>query len=157
MSGTSMAAPIVTGVAGLVWSVNPQLTGAQVKAIVCASENTCYEVPPAPDPYWTQVRLRTLGMVNAKLAVEAAVKTLYDTGEINGTAAGADGYPLPCEIEALTGGRLFVFSADASGAFRFILPAGTAQLTLRYPDGSAANRTVEVAAGSVNALGTVSA
>lgn len=156
-SGTSMAAPIVTAVAGLVWSVNPQLSGSQVKAIVCARDNTCYEVAASPNQYWTNVRFNTLGMVNAKLAVEAAVKTLYATGEISGTAAGESGNPLPCEIEALTRGRLFVFSADSDGAFRFILPEGTAELTLRYPDGSTAKRTVDVAAGTVNALGTVSA
>ena len=41
-SGTSMAAPVVTGIAALTWSVNPKLTGAQVKAIVCDPANTCY-------------------------------------------------------------------------------------------------------------------
>ena len=156
-SGTSMAAPIATGVAGLVWSVNPQLSGAQVKAIICARENTCYEVPPAPHPYWSNVRFNSLGMINAKLAVEAAVKTLYATGEINGTAVDANGNPLPCEIEAVTGGKCFVFSADTGGSSRFILPVGTAELTLRYPDGSTANRTVDVAVGGIYALGKVSA
>jgi len=34
MPGTSMAAPIVTGTAGLVWGVNPDLTAAQVKEIL---------------------------------------------------------------------------------------------------------------------------
>ncbi len=155
-SGTSMAAPIVTAVAGLVWSVNPKLSGAQVKAIVCAKENCRYEVPPAPNPYWNSVRFHTLSLVNAKLAVEAAVKTLYATGEISGIAAGRDGRPLPCEIEALAGGRLFVFSAAQDGGFRFILPAGNAELTLRYPDGSKANRTVEVVEGCVIDLGTIS-
>ncbi|OQA65152.1 MAG: hypothetical protein BWY37_01879 [Firmicutes bacterium ADurb.Bin262] len=84
------------------------------------------------------------------------MKTLYATGEISGIAAGRDGRPLPCEIEALAGGRLFVFSAAQDGGFRFILPAGNAELTLRYPDGSKANRTVEVVEGCVIDLGTIS-
>jgi len=37
MIGTSMAAPHVTGLAGLVWSVNPGLSGADVKRIIVDS------------------------------------------------------------------------------------------------------------------------
>ncbi len=33
-SGTSMAAPHVTGVAAMIWSINPKLTGAEVKKIL---------------------------------------------------------------------------------------------------------------------------
>ena len=36
-SGTSMAAPFVSGVAGLIWSVNPSLSYAQVKDIILSS------------------------------------------------------------------------------------------------------------------------
>ncbi|MEZ4578648.1 MAG: S8 family serine peptidase [Desulfobacterales bacterium] len=37
-SGTSMATPVVAGVAGLVWSVRPDLTYAQVKEICWATD-----------------------------------------------------------------------------------------------------------------------
>lgn len=37
MSGTSMASPHVAGVAGLAFAANPQLSGAEVKKILCAS------------------------------------------------------------------------------------------------------------------------
>lgn len=40
VSGTSFAAPMVTGVASLVWSVNPEFSGADVKRIVCDSSPT---------------------------------------------------------------------------------------------------------------------
>ena len=36
-SGTSMAAPFVSGVAGLIWSVNPSLSYAQVKGVILSS------------------------------------------------------------------------------------------------------------------------
>ena len=37
LSGTSMAAPVVTGIVALVWGANPDLTASQVRAIVLAS------------------------------------------------------------------------------------------------------------------------
>ena len=48
-TGTSMSAPMVTGVAALVWSVNPNFDGMQVKEIVCAKRNTKYKVYDNPD------------------------------------------------------------------------------------------------------------
>ena len=38
--GTSMAAPHITGLASLVWSVNPGLTAAQVKDVIVSTANT---------------------------------------------------------------------------------------------------------------------
>ena len=42
MTGTSQAAPIVTAVAGLCFAINPDFTGAQVKAIICDEANYAY-------------------------------------------------------------------------------------------------------------------
>jgi len=70
-SGTSMAAPMVTGVAGLVWSVNLNLTGPEVKDIVVSDRNTKYKVYDNPDDkHTTNDEYR---LVNAKLAVEEAI------------------------------------------------------------------------------------
>ena len=68
LAGTSMAAPMVTAVAGLVWSANGDLTGNQVAKIVCSNtQGTAIDNPRS---------LRTgnsYGMLNAKKAVEAAL------------------------------------------------------------------------------------
>lgn len=70
LSGTSMAAPHVSGVAGLVFACNPDLTGPQVKAIVTASTTGRF--------YYTG---GYSGMVNAELAVINALKTRSSTVE----------------------------------------------------------------------------
>ncbi|MBT9169423.1 MAG: Thermophilic serine proteinase [Syntrophomonadaceae bacterium] len=58
--GTSFAAPFVTGVVGLIWSVNPYLTPGQVKQIIVESAN-----PHSFD------RPLGSGVVNAAKALEA--------------------------------------------------------------------------------------
>ena len=71
LPGTSMAAPMVAGVAALVWSVCPSLHGDQVKKIVCKRENTKYDV--ADNTSKKHPLVNTYRMVNAKLAVEDAI------------------------------------------------------------------------------------
>ena len=73
-SGTSMAAPVVTGIAALTWSVNPALTGAQVKSIICDPSNTIYTCKN----YYREdeIDIPSYPMINAKLSVEAALKTI---------------------------------------------------------------------------------
>ena len=71
-SGTSMAAPVVTGVVGMVWGIDPSLSGAEVKKIVCSKENSLYDVEDNPSerhPLNNRYRL-----VNAKLTVENAIE-----------------------------------------------------------------------------------
>lgn len=66
--GTSMAAPIVSGVCSLVWSANTELSADQVKDIVCSPQNTNIEVGSnSENPKFT-----TGSLVNAYLSVEAA-------------------------------------------------------------------------------------
>lgn len=73
--GTSYAAPHVAGVVELTWRANPNLTGAEVRNIVCNYENTTYDVPDNPNSSDTRGDYR---MVNAKLSVESALKTRDD-------------------------------------------------------------------------------
>ena len=63
-SGTSMAAPFVSGVAGLVWSVNPSLGYAQVKDIILNS------VDKKPS---LSGKTSTGGRVNASAAVNLII------------------------------------------------------------------------------------
>lgn len=88
LSGTSMATPIVTGVTSLVWSVNQSFTGAQVKHFVCDIENTKYMVKDSLSE--THLPEGEIPMVNAQLAVEAALKANGDTGIVEGEIVALD-------------------------------------------------------------------
>jgi serine protease AprX len=63
LSGTSMAAPVVTGTVALVLEANPSLTPAQVKAVLKASSE------PHPNE---EAMAQGAGFLNAKAAVELA-------------------------------------------------------------------------------------
>lgn len=83
MSGTSMAAPMVTGVCALVWSVNSNFTGSEVKDIVCNSYDESIWVWDNPDKkHTTTDKYR---MINAKLAVEEAIRR---TDKVSGWVSG---------------------------------------------------------------------
>ena len=68
-NGTSMAAPMVTGVLSLVWSVDESFTGAEVVDIVLNNTNITVE-----DNNVVPRGISNLRMVNAKLAVERALQ-----------------------------------------------------------------------------------
>ena len=90
LSGTSMSAPIVTGIAGLVWSVNPSFSGAQVAEIVCSSTESIAKINTEED-YYYDVDLYDYPMVNAKLAVEEAIRrTNVNSGTVSGNIVAAD-------------------------------------------------------------------
>ena len=76
-SGTSMSAPIVTGVSALVWSVKPDLSAEQVKNIVCGNSNVTIRSKNEKD--------KSYPMVNAKLAVEAALKYKTESSDTKQT------------------------------------------------------------------------
>ncbi len=80
-SGTSFSTPIVSGIAALVWSVNENLSGKDVRNIVC--QNTKFTAEP--NEYYKfkeHLEIKMLPVVNAQLAVEAALKTRFDMTEI---------------------------------------------------------------------------
>ena len=72
LSGTSMAAPIVTAVCGAVWSSKTELTAKEVKSIVCNPENTNAVVLDNPSDLHPLTGEHYL--VNYKLSVEQVVE-----------------------------------------------------------------------------------
>lgn len=132
LSGTSMSAPIVTGIASLVWSVNPSFTGPQIKEILCSSANRVAQVFTEWD-YWYDVETLEYPMVNAKLAVEEAIRrTDSDVGTVSGKIVGD-----AAEI-SVDGISHTVFS---DGTYSFVAPEGTYTAEIYSADGSIAGTT----------------
>lgn len=71
--GTSMAAPHISGIAAMCFSVNPTLTGKQVKSIITNSATTQVTDNNTGHP------VKTYGVANAKAAVELAMQTSGET------------------------------------------------------------------------------
>lgn len=131
LKGTSMAAPIVTGIASLVWSVNPSFTGAQVKHFVCDEENTKYEVADSSSEL--HLPTGTMRMVNAQLAVETAIKECENYGTVTGRLEWAKITPskvIDFIITSKETGMVYRFMTDTAGNFNVKLPAGSYTLDL---------------------------
>lgn len=131
LNGTSMAAPIVTGIASLVWSVNPSFTGAQVKHFVCDEENTKYEVADSSSEL--HLPTGTMRMVNAQLAVEAAIKECENYGTVTGRLEWAKITPskvIDFIITSKETGMVYRLMTDTAGNFNVKLPAGSYTLDL---------------------------
>lgn len=77
MSGTSMAAPHVTAVASLLWSIDHDFTSVEIKQLICATNSTteAYGYYNSNDSY---------RMLNAKLAVENAISYADAVGTAHG-------------------------------------------------------------------------
>lgn len=74
--GTSFSAPFVTGTAALIWSVNPELTGPQVKAILKMSSCQTLNAPDYNGMFRDENgSLYSYPVLNAGNAVELAVHT----------------------------------------------------------------------------------
>jgi uncharacterized repeat protein (TIGR02543 family) len=156
MNGTSMSSPMVTGVASLVWSVNSDFTGNEVKEILCnntdetVSDNTTSTNTNGSYP-----------MVNAKLAVEEAksrggIVKAYFSDAATGNRIGAN-----YKIHKNTAdGELFdsnTYSSESNGNFQLSgLPAGTYVLEITL-DGYVTNYfTINVPIRGEIDLGTIS-
>lgn len=143
LNGTSMAAPIVAGIASLVWSVNPSFTGAQVKHFVCDEENTKYEVADSSSEL--HLPTGTMRMVNAQLAVEAAIKECENYGTVTGRLEWAKITPskvIDFTITSKETGMVYRLMTDTAGNFNAKLPAGSYTLDL-----SGKNRNFTVTEG----------
>lgn len=74
-SGTSMAAPHVTGIAADCFAVNPALSGEQVKNIIKSTCSTLVTDNNSSHTDYEEGESRVYRMVNAKYAVEEALHT----------------------------------------------------------------------------------
>ncbi len=127
-SGTSMAAPCVTGVAGLVWSVNPSFTGKEVKEILVTSTDRVAGINDFYE-YGYDVELMDYPMLNAKLAVEEAIKR---TDESVGTVKGRLGSGIGAATVEF-GGTSYTVLSD--GSFSFVASAGSGTAAVRNSSG----------------------
>lgn len=116
-SGTSMAAPVVTGIASLVWCVNPELTGAEVKSIIC--KNTKGEVLPAEERHYDFLNYKTYPLVNAKLAVEASLKATGDFYDVSINTGKKEEVTFTNE-----NGDEFIFETTSDGSLTCVLQKG---------------------------------
>lgn len=144
MSGTSMAAPVVAGVASLVWSVNPSLKADQVKEILCTSYDSRVKALDGYE-YVYDLGEPDYPMVNAKLAVEEALRRCKsDLGTITGVLEDPS-----CKLKV--GETEITVLSD--GSFSYLVPAGIYILTVTDADGNVVSEeSVIVEAGETETL-----
>lgn len=141
MSGTSMASPVVSGVAALIWSVNPALTATQVKAILEATARDAGELG--------RDKIYGAGEVDAEKAVLATAATLPGDATVSGhlwVDANGDGQHQLNEVTGVSGADvrlhdtqgalLSLVTTDAQGGyvFRDLMP-GSYRIDTTTPQG----------------------
>lgn len=119
-SGTSMSAPVVSGVAALVWSAVPSLKGDAVKRIVCDEANTDAVALQRTDYAYEGLHYKDYPMVNAALSVKAALWQTGEYGLAEGTAdTAAD------TVTLQNGDELCCAVVGEDGSFSALLTPGT--------------------------------
>lgn len=147
--GTSMAAPHITGIAAMCFSVNPALTGAQVKDIITSSASTTVTDTNSDHPR------RDYRVADAEAAVELALETDGDaispvnpsTGIVMGNVRGYNENHQASTISDVNisayritdyDGNLSEYASssrsDTDGNYELILEAGTYYINI-YKEG----------------------
>lgn len=126
LPGTSMAAPMVTAVCGLAWSVNSKLTGAEVVDLVMKSTVGIASTNTDSDSHTTG----GMGIVNALNAVKAAIesRTTYTLTVVDALDGSGVSATIRIHANGPTGplvGREQVYHSNTSGALELPkLPSG---------------------------------
>ncbi|WP_298325710.1 carboxypeptidase regulatory-like domain-containing protein [Haloactinopolyspora sp.] len=128
ISGTSMAAPHVTGAVALLWSAVPALVG-DIASTRTLLDDTARDVDDTTcggtaddNPTWGEGKLDALALVNAGIEAGGA-------GALTGTVTTADGEPLAGATVSAEGEHSRTATTDADGAFSMTLLAGDYQVT----------------------------
>ncbi|MBN1641492.1 MAG: peptidase S8 [Anaerolineae bacterium] len=104
LSGTSMAAPMVSGLAALVWGTAPGASWAQVAEAICAGADDLGA--PGWDSYYGWGRIDALGALDALAALSSTGGGR--TGERLAPAVGAEGMPFSPEGQRFRPGEVIV-------------------------------------------------
>lgn len=129
MNGTSMAAPIVSGVAALVWSINGSFSGSEVKHIVCNYTKDTVR------PFYSNDN-GIYRLVNAQSAVEEAIRRTDNTlTHAFGTVIDAEtGLPLEATVEVSRLGETIERKTNPQdGSFSFELEPGEYTIRITSP------------------------
>ena len=138
--GTSFAAPLVSGTAAMVWGANPNLTGDQVKEIICSTATNMlgYDLSNGEQESTTAFDATKLyGMLDAEAAVRAALDWATEpAGDGEGVSADQSESAFPVgefSYVAPAGGYRGSVSIDAAGLMTLTeFSSGTGAGTTSY-------------------------
>ncbi len=166
-NGTSMAAPHVTGTAAMCFSVNPNLTGQQVKEIICNSfsqyvsdpkNNYRYKlldagaaVELAKNTEGEKVELpeREFGIIEGQLLVKSVSGHLTNPMDSENDGGFVYAYEVDLQGQRVEDKKPIISTLDDRGEYELFLPAGKYHIIAYVPGYLPLNKIIEVSVGEV--------